>query len=92
MPAISITTRVTSGWWLLSATRTRVTNGLSIAVCVGAVDVTFGKSSTSRRGRSLLSVTPAGARWPLPTSVTVVAPGVLLDLIRSMIVAAAGPR
>src|SRR6187397_3642503 len=83
-----MTTRVTSGWWLLSATRTRLTSGLSTATWLGVVDDVFGKSRTRRRGRSLLSVTPTGSSRPLPTSVIVVAAAVLLVVMRSMTVAA----
>ena len=43
-----------------------------------AFDATFGKSSTSRRGWSWLSLTSAGISRPLPPSVTVVAPAAWL--------------
>ena len=56
-------------------------------VCARAFDATFGKSSTSRRGRSRLSVTSAGVSRPLPPRVTVVAPAAALAWTRSRMVA-----
>ena len=81
-------TRVTSGSRLFTPMRTRFTSWPSTMVCAGALDETFGKSITRRRGRSLDSVRSAGVNRPLPLSVTVVAAGVRTARTRSSIVAA----
>src|SRR5687767_4498667 len=68
-----MTTRVTTGRWLLSATRTFLTTP-PISVWLGAREITFGKSRISRRGDVSLSVTRAGARCPSPLNVMMVEP------------------
>src|SRR5687767_10310721 len=69
-----MTTRVTSGVLLFSATRTRRTSCPSPWVWAAAAGDTFGKSRITRRGRSRDSVTPFGMSRPLPEIVTIVDP------------------